>query len=204
MRTKFLFLAAVAAVFAACGPKVGPGPVGTRADALDASAWEASRWISAADAPVLRGPRQNDLAADGASWFLANVENAKAVKSARWMTTGLGVYYLYLNGKPVGEEVLKPGFTHVLKTRRSFTYDITDAFVKKAGATNQLSAQVTPGWWADKVVTWHNDGMQGDKPAFRAVLEITHQHFSAMQAVLYDCMKRQSKATEKMELLFSY
>ena len=175
MKAKCLLVAAVAAVFAACGPKVGPGPVGTRVDALDASAWESSQWISAVNAPVLRGPRENDLAADGASWFLANVENAKAVKSARWMTTGLGVYYLYLNGKPVGEEVLKPGFTHVLKTRRSFTYDITDAFVKKAGATNQLSAQVTPGWWADKIVTWHNDGMQGDKPAFRAVLELTYK-----------------------------
>ena len=175
MKAKCLLVAAVAAVLAACGQKVGPGPVGTRADALDASAWESSQWISAVNAPVLRGPRENDLAADGASWVLANVENAKAVKSARWMTTGLGVYYLYLNGKPVGEEVLKPGFTHVLKTRRSFTYDITDAFVKKAGATNQLSAQVTPGWWADKIVTWHNDGMQGDKPAFRAVLEITYK-----------------------------
>ena len=175
MKTRYLLLAACAAALAACGPKVESDFVGKRADALDASAWESSQWISAVDAPVLKGPRENDLAADGASWFLADVVNAKAVQSARWMTTGLGVYYLYLNGKPVGEEVLKPGFTHVLKTRRSFTYDITDAFVKKAGAANQLSAQVTPGWWADKIVTQHNDGMQGDKPAFRAVLEITYQ-----------------------------
>ena len=175
MKTRYLLLAACAAALAACGPKVDSDFVGKRADALDASAWESSQWISAVDAPVLKGPRENDLAADGASWFLADVVNAKAVQSARWMTTGLGVYYLYLNGKPVGEEVLKPGFTHVLKTRRSFTYDITDAFVKKAGATNQLSAQVTPGWWADKIVTQHNDGMQGDKPAFRAVLEITYK-----------------------------
>ena len=175
MKTKYLLLAACAAALAACGPKVDSDFVGKRADALDASAWESSQWISAVDAPVLKGPRENDLAADGASWFLADVVNAKAVQSARWMTTGLGVYYLYLNGKPVGEEVLKPGFTHVLKTRRSFTYDITEAFAKKAGATNQLSAQVTPGWWADKIVTQHNDGMQGDKPAFRAVLEITYK-----------------------------
>ena len=42
------------------------------------------------------------------------------------MTAGLGVYELYVNGKPVGEEFLKPGFTHYAKTKRSFTYDITD------------------------------------------------------------------------------
>ena len=149
-------------------------PVGRKVQAMEDSAWECAQWISAENAPVIRGPRENDLAADGASWFLTTVENTKTVTSARWMTTGLGVYYLYLNGRSVGKEVLKPGFTHPLKTRRSFTYDITDAFVKKAGARNQLSAQVTPGWWADKIVTSHSEGMLGKKPAFRAVLELTY------------------------------
>lgn len=32
------------------------------------------------------------------------------------MTSGVGVFYLYVNGKPMGEEVLKPGFTHYAKT----------------------------------------------------------------------------------------
>ena len=173
MTLRLLALSAFSGLLIACSAE-SPAPVGRKVEALDGSAWVSSVWISAVDAPVLSGPRKNDRAADGASWFLATVENAKSVKSARWMTTGLGVYYLYLNGKPVGEEVLKPGFTHPLKTRRSFTYDITDSFVKKAGATNQLSAQVTPGWWADKVVTPHNNGMLGDKPAFRAVLELTY------------------------------
>ena len=174
MTLKTFALTVVSGLLIACTAE-SPAPYGQKVQALDDSAWESARWISAENAPVLRGPRQNDLAADGASWFLTTVENTKAVKSARWMTTGLGVYYLFLNGQLVGEEVLKPGFTHPLKTRRSFTYDITDAFVKKAGAVNQLSAQVTPGWWADKIVTWHNDGMLGDKPAFRAVLELTYK-----------------------------
>jgi alpha-L-rhamnosidase len=173
MTLKTLALTLLSGALIACTAQVS-GPSVKKVEALDASAWESSQWISAVDAPVLRGPRTNDLAADGASWFLTTVENAKTVKSARWMTTGLGVYYLFLNGEMVGEEVLKPGFTHPLKTRRSFTYDITASFAKKAGATNQLSAQVTPGWWADKVVTPHNDGMLGDKPAFRAVLELTY------------------------------
>ncbi len=69
------------------------------------------------------------------------------------MTAGLGVYELYLNGRPVGNEFLKPGFTHYAKTKRSFTYDVTDAFNAKSGAENVLSAQVTPGWWADKIIT---------------------------------------------------
>ena len=91
------------------------------------------------------------------------------------MTTGLGVYELYVNKKPIGKEFLKPGFTHYAKTKRSFTYDITDAFVTKANAENELAVQVTPGWWADKIITpGGHEGMIGKKVAFRGVLELTY------------------------------
>ena len=173
MNTKFSFILMLSlGLLAACKQQVSS--VGVRADALDSAAWEASVWISAADAPVVSG-RNVQRAADGASWFVSTVENTQAVASAKWMTTGLGVYELYVNGQPVGQEVLKPGFTHPYKTRTSFTYDITDAFNKRAGAANQLAAQVTPGWWADKIVTPGGyNGMLGRKCAFRAVLELTY------------------------------
>ena len=150
--------------------------VGHKVKAFDATAWDAAQWISVVDAPVVEGPiGKNPLAADGASWFVSTVKNDKKVVSARWMTTALGVYELYLNGRPVGQEVLKPGFTHPEKTRRSFTYDITDAFAKKAGEENVLSAQVTPGWWADKIVTpGGHEGMLGHKCAFRGVLALIY------------------------------
>ena len=162
-------------MFAAAISAAAADNVGKRCDALDASLWNQSQWISAKDAPVVVGRADKVVrAADGASWFVASLKNAKKVASAKWMTTGLGVYELYLNGKLVGEEVLKPGFTHYQKTRRSFTYDLSDAFLKKKGAENVLSAQVTPGWWADKIITpGDHEGMIGKKCAFRAVLEIT-------------------------------
>ena len=60
------------------------------------------------------------------------------------------------------------------KTRRSFTYDITEVFKTRSGAENILAAQVTPGWWADKIVTPGGyEGMYGKKCAFRGVLELT-------------------------------
>ena len=150
---------------------------GKRAAALDNADWNNSEWISAANAPVVTGKIEgrNERAADGSSWFVANVKNDKKVVSARWMTAGLGVYQLYVNGKQIGDEVLKPGFTHYAKTKRSFTYDVTDAFAVKAGAENTLAVQVTPGWWADKIITpGGNDGMIGKKVAFRGVLELTY------------------------------
>ena len=161
----------------ACSEKIGQS--GVRTDALSDSAWAYSEWISVADAPVVTGkvyPEENNRAADGASWFMACPENAGTVRCAKWMTSGLGVYELYVNGKVIGSDALKPGFTHAEKTKYSYTYDITGAFIRKAGAFNMLAAQVTPGWWGDKIVTPNGyEGMKGKKCAFRAVLEITYE-----------------------------
>ena len=179
MKTKLRLLSGFVAVITTilmvgCAANTS-APVGKKVDALDASAWESSIWLSAVDAPVVtnRGETK-DRAADGASWFLSTVKNEQKVVAAKWMTTSLGVYEIYLNGAPVGNEYLKPGFTHVFKTRRSFTYDLTEAFKCGAGAENVLSAQVTPGWWGDKIVTPGGKGFYGTKCAFRGVLELTY------------------------------
>ncbi len=147
-----------------------------RIDSLRDSCWAASSWISVADAPVVEGMVVDSTrAADGASWFVATVRNARKLASARWMPTGLGVYEIYVNGKRIGDEVLKPGFTHPGKTRLSFTYDVTNCLNTAADAENVLSAQVTPGWWADKIVTpSRHEGMLGRRCAFRAVLELCY------------------------------
>ena len=178
MRLKHFTFAAVALAALVAGCTSAPqNPNGVRTDALDDSAWSSSIWISAANAPVHNQKVGGDAerSADGSSWFVSTVKNEKKVTSAKWMTAGLGVYDIWVNGALIGEEVLKPGFTHYAKTKRSFTYDVTGAINTKAGAENQFSAQLTPGWWADKIVTpGGHDGMLGKKCAFRAVLELTY------------------------------
>ncbi len=138
--------------------------------------WQESVWISARDAQVVTGEvKDGSRAADGASWFVSTPRNAKKVLRAVWKTTALGTYELYINGQLVGNEVLKPGFTHFEKTKYSFTYDITKAFNRGAGQENQLAVQVVPGWWADKIITpWGHQGMIGKKVAFRGVLSLTY------------------------------
>lgn len=178
MKTNLFKSIAIAAILVgstACG-SAPASFVGSLTDALDDSAWESSAWISAPDAQVVTGTIYDGTrSADGASWFVATVRNGGKVASAKWMTTGLGVYELYLNGQVVGEEILKPGFTHYGKTKRSFTYDVTDAINSASGAENVLAVQVTPGWWADKIITpAGHEGMIGKKVAFRGVLELTY------------------------------
>ena len=175
MRNWFLAMAAVA--IGGCTSETAMETY-VRTEALADAAWNASQWISVVDAPVVTGrinDSDNGRSADGASWFVSDVKNDQRVVKATWMTTGLGVYQLYVNGQLIGDEVLKPGFTHYEKTKRSFTYEITGAYKTKKGAENQLAVQVTPGWWADRIVTpGGHDGMVGKKVAFRGVLELTY------------------------------
>ena len=164
----FIMVLTASLLAVSCGSRGGA----VLTEALDDSAWEHSEWISVADAPVVTCViRDGERAADGAGWFVSEVKLSGKVASAKWMTTGLGVYQLYVNGEPVGEEVLKPGFTHFRKTKVSYTYDITGLLSEN----NVLAAQVTPGWWADKIITpLGQTGMNGRKCAFRSVLEIVY------------------------------
>ena len=165
IKTIAAFAAVAAGGFAVANPEC------PRVSALEPKLWENSEWISAADAPVFKGKVQDGArAADGTSWFVREIENEGEVKSAKWTTTGLGVYELYVNGQPVGSlDALKPGFTHVKKTRRSFTYDVTGCLKKGKGEKNFFAAEVSAGWWRDKIVNF-----VGKKSAFRAVMEVTY------------------------------
>ena len=177
MKTKILRrLPAAGFVMMALAGCSGSSENGKLTEALENTSWDVSEWISVVDAPVVTGTVVDGTrAADGANWFVSTLKNEKKVVSAKWMTSGLGVYELHVNGVTVGKEILKPGFTHYEKTKRSFTYDITDMLDTKEGAENVLSAQVTPGWWADKIITpGGHDGMIGRKCAFRGVLEVIY------------------------------
>ena len=139
-----------------------------------------AEWISVPDAPVYRGPVNNgSRAADGTSWFARSFTNAGEVVSAKWTVSGLGVFEAFVNGERVGDDFLKPGFTHCRKTKYSFSYDVTKLLKRGVGEKNVLAAEVSAGWWRDKIVTpSHNDssrGFAGDRSAFLGDLEVTYE-----------------------------
>ena len=95
-------VALVAVVLSGCDPECSRKD-SPRVEALDASAWKVSQWLSAKDAPVYDGAVADGMkAAPGTSWFVSEIANAGEVVSVRWMTAGLGVYEVYVNGRPVG------------------------------------------------------------------------------------------------------
>lgn len=137
-------------------------------------AWDGSIWICAADAAV-RDPSEDPFtgkaeAEDGTACFLKRVANSKPVAEAWWCVAGLGVFEVSINGSPIGaEDFLKPGFTHYAKTKHSFCYDVTALLKTGAGEENLLAAEVSAGWWRDKIVRF-----RGKRSAFRAMLVLRH------------------------------
>ena len=101
--------------------------------------------------------------------FVKSFDVSKQVKDAKWTVSGLGVFRVYLNGREVGtEDFLKPGLTHILKRRHSFTYDVA-AFLKPG--RNVLAAEVSAGWWRDGVVR-HPGVIPAKESAFGGTLSL--------------------------------
>jgi len=142
---------------------------------LDASAGECE-WISVPSAPVFDGIVENgSRAADGTSWFARAFTNSGEVVSAKWTVSGLGVFDVFVNGVRVGDDFLKPGFTHCAKTKYSFSYDVSKLLKRDASAVNTLAAEVSAGWWRDKIVTTaKSKGFFGKKSAFLGKLELVY------------------------------
>ena len=140
-----------------------------RVAALDDALWAESQWLEVpgGEVKVYRGWQyeKGQTAASGTSWFVRELKNPGEIVKATWMTAGLGVYDVYVNGKKIGADFLKPGFTDARKTKYSFTYDVTAAFKTGADEVNYLAAEVSAGWWRDKIVNY-----VGRKSAFRGVL----------------------------------
>ena len=71
------------------------------------------------------------------------------VKSVKLTATALGVFEIYVNGKRVGNDEMKPGWTDYRFRVFEFDYDITD--LCKTSGENNLVACVTPGWYSGRI-----------------------------------------------------
>jgi alpha-L-rhamnosidase len=92
----------------------------------------------------------------------------KAV-SARLYVTALGSYQAFLNGKPVSEARLTPGFTDYRKRVLYQTYDVTSLV---AAGTNTLAAVLGAGWHGSPLL-WSGSRLFAGPDALRAQLELT-------------------------------
>ncbi len=127
---------------------------------VSADDWRGAEWIGGAvDAadqprPLLRDVLQLD----------------KPVRQARLYATARGVYQLWVNGKPVGDQYLAPGWTDYNQRLQVQTYDVT-ALLRDG--RNAIGAALADGWFRGKVgMGWRT--VYGQQLALKAKLRVTY------------------------------
>ena len=84
---------------------------------------------------------------DGLAAFRCEFDLPKGTEKVTLKATALGVFDVYVNGKRVGNEEMKPGWTDYACRVFEFEYDITDLCVEKSA----LIATVSKGWFAGRI-----------------------------------------------------
>lgn len=100
--------------------------------------------------------------------FRRTFEIPGVVSTARLYATAHGIYAAMLNGKPVGDEVLAPGWSSYKHRLLYQTFDITSSL--RAG-TNVLDVTVAEGWYSGRLGSDEaNNNLYGSELGFIAVL----------------------------------
>jgi alpha-L-rhamnosidase len=91
------------------------------------------------------------------------------VMSARLYVTALGLYEVLINGQPVSEDVLRPGYTDY---RQRIPYQTYDVSALLQPGDNVIGAVLGDGWYCGHIA---EEGRQryGDRPRLLAQLEIS-------------------------------
>lgn len=115
-----------------------------------------------------------DVEQKGAPLFRTEfeLESGKTVAKARLYASSLGTYLVYINGQPVSEDRLAPGWTEYFDRIDYQAYDVTALL---QSGSNAIGAVVGNGWYAGHVGEGNsNYEYYGKDVAFKGQLLITY------------------------------
>jgi alpha-L-rhamnosidase len=133
---------------------------------LQRSDWSA-RWISHIVPDLASEPEERRSFRPSPLFRRRFTVSAKPDR-ARLYITALGVYQAYLNGAPIGEERLAPGWTDYNIRVQFQTYDVSHLLRQ---GENVIAVQLGDGWYTGTVGAWGRN-RYGDIPALLCQLEI--------------------------------
>jgi alpha-L-rhamnosidase len=137
-------------------------PAFVEAGLLDPSDWSA-QWISAEPAPFERdGYRPVPLLRRG-------FQVGGDVVRARLYVTALGVYRASLNGQPVSDDQLRPGWTDYTQRIQYQAYDVTALL---GAGHNAVGIELGEGWYSGHLGVMCTRETYGPEPMALAQLEI--------------------------------
>ena len=96
----------------------------------------------------------------------------KPARSVRLYATALGAYKFHLNGKPVGDQILAPGW---MDFRQHVAYQVYDVTGDVTTGKNAIAAYLAPGWYTTPL-QWFGQGYNygTTPPSLKAQLRIEH------------------------------
>lgn len=127
-----------------------------------APAFALAKWIRS---PLCGGPKTPAAAPHLRFDFVLE----KVPTHAELTATALGLYECEINGHRVGNEVFAPGWTDYGKRVHCQSFDVR-ALLRRG--ENAIGAILGDGWYCGHVA-WGDRQTYGDRPAFRACLELT-------------------------------
>ncbi len=149
--------------------KAGDHWTGTGFDAAD---WKPASVVGKfGDSPWGRITASVD-AMTPAPYFRKTFTVSKEVARAMVFASALGVYELHLNGGPVSNDALSPGWTDYHKRVHYFGYDVTTRL--KQGE-NAIGAILGDGWYSGYLAFTGKRHYYGDKPRLRVQLLIEYR-----------------------------
>lgn len=121
----------------------------------------------------------------------------KEVASARIYAAARGLYELQLNGEPVGDHELAPGWTDYRTRIQYQTYDVTD---QVADGDNAFGAEIADGWYAGRVAMF-GDSIYGSDTSLIAQLRIRYTDGSEEVVATDDTWRTTNGPTTSADLL---
>jgi len=118
-------------------------PAWWEAAIVDADGWQA-KWIN--DGRENPTEEADHFKTDPAPLFRRAFELSSPVRRARLYISGLGYYDAWINGQPVGDHELDPGWTDYSDRVYYSTYDVTD-LLKSGDGMHCIAASVGNGWY---------------------------------------------------------
>jgi alpha-L-rhamnosidase len=139
----------------------------SRSVAVEAGLFDPALWVAAMVSPVLPEP---GVGGEPAALLRGEFELPGDVRSARVRATAHGAMTLSLNGSPVGEDVLHPGWTTYGRRLRHRTWNV-DGLIR--AGRNALGVHLADGWFRGYLGFGGRRGVYGDHTAALVQLEVT-------------------------------
>jgi len=97
----------------------------------------------------------------------------KPIRSARLYATALGSYRFWIDGQPIGDQILAPGWTDY---RERVSYQVYDVTGDLHPGNNAIGAYLAPGWYSTPLEWTQEPYNYGNTPpALRAELHIVYR-----------------------------